>query len=67
MKNVKNSWTFKVWLTMCAFSIQLFTYRLCSEGYDVILACRNEEKGRAAVQTIKHTQPDALASTMKVR
>ena len=39
---------------------------LCEGGNDVILACRNEERGKNAVQKIKTANPNALASFMKV-
>lgn len=38
--------------------------RLCAQGHDVILACRNEERGMAAVEKICSEQGNALASYM---
>eukprot|EP00918_Siedleckia_nematoides_P024012 GHVU01051773.1.p1 GENE.GHVU01051773.1~~GHVU01051773.1.p1 ORF type:complete len:410 (+),score=109.43 GHVU01051773.1:88-1317(+) len=39
---------------------------LCEGGNDVILACRNEEKANRAIEKIKRTNPNALASFMKL-
>lgn len=39
---------------------------LCEGGNDVILACRNEEKGKAAVEKILSKNPNALATFMQV-
>lgn len=39
---------------------------LCEGGNDVILACRNEEKGKAAVEQILKKHPNALATFMQV-
>ncbi|ESO99701.1 hypothetical protein LOTGIDRAFT_141698 [Lottia gigantea] len=39
---------------------------LCEGGNDVILACRNEEKGKAAVETILKENPNALATFLKL-
>jgi hypothetical protein len=35
-------------------------------GNDVILACRNEDKGKAAVEQILKKNPNALATFMQV-
>lgn len=40
---------------------------LCEGGNDVILACRNEERGNRAVEKIKRQNPNALATFMQVR
>ncbi|CAI9715409.1 Hypothetical predicted protein [Octopus vulgaris] len=40
--------------------------RLCYLGHDVILACRNEERGRCAVENICNEQNNALASYMNL-
>ncbi|XP_071102583.1 retinol dehydrogenase 13-like isoform X1 [Haliotis cracherodii] len=39
---------------------------LCDGGNEVILACRNEEKGKAAVGKILKANPNALASFMQL-
>ena len=39
---------------------------LCEGGNDVILACRSEEKAKAAIEKIKRTNPNALATFMQV-
>lgn len=39
---------------------------LCEGGNDVILACRNEEKGKAAVEKILAKNPNALATYMQL-
>ena len=39
---------------------------LCEGGNDVILACRNEEKAKRAIEKIKRQNPDALATFMQV-
>ena len=39
---------------------------LCEGGNDVVLACRNEERGNRAVEKIKRQNPNALATFMKV-
>ena len=39
---------------------------LCEGGNDVILACRNEEKANRAIEKIKRTNPNALATYMNV-
>ena len=39
---------------------------LSNGGNEVILACRNEEKGKAAVGKILESNPNALASFMQV-
>ena len=39
---------------------------LCEGGNDVILACRNEDKGKAAVEQILKKNPNALATFMQV-
>ena len=39
---------------------------LCEGGNDVILACRNEEKTKAAIEKIKRQNPNALATFMQV-
>lgn len=39
---------------------------LCEGGNDVILACRNEEKGKAAVEQILKKHPNALATFMQL-
>ncbi|KAK6166831.1 hypothetical protein SNE40_023445 [Patella caerulea] len=39
---------------------------LCEGGNEVILACRNEEKGKAAVETILKDNPNALATFLKL-
>lgn len=39
---------------------------LCEGGNDVILACRNEEKGKAAVEKILSKNPNALATFMQL-
>ena len=40
---------------------------LCEGGNDVIFACRNEEKTNRAIEKIKRTNPNALATYMQVR
>lgn len=40
--------------------------RLCDGGNDVILACRNEGKGKDAVDKIIKANPNALATFMQV-
>ncbi|GAB1597828.1 retinol dehydrogenase 11-like [Argonauta hians] len=40
--------------------------RLCYLGHDVILACRNEERGKLAVENLRNEQRDALATYMNV-
>lgn len=42
-------------------------YLAADGGYDVILACRDQDKGLAAVQRIKKDNPSALASFMQVK
>ena len=39
---------------------------LCEGGNDVILACRNEEKAKRAIEKIKRQHPNALATFMNV-
>ena len=39
---------------------------LCEGGNDVILACRNEEKAKRAIEKIKRQNPNALATFMQV-
>jgi light-dependent protochlorophyllide reductase len=39
---------------------------LCEGGNDVILACRNEERGNRAVEKIKRQNPNALATYMQL-
>ncbi|CAI9742273.1 Hypothetical predicted protein [Octopus vulgaris] len=39
---------------------------LCEGGNDVILACRNEDKGKAAVEKILSKNPNALATFMQM-
>ena len=39
---------------------------LCEGGNHVILACRDEEKGKAAVDRILKKSPNALATFMQV-
>ena len=39
---------------------------LCEGGNDVILACRNEEKAKRAIEKIKCQNPNALATFMQV-
>jgi len=39
---------------------------LCEGGNDVILACRNEEKANRAIEKIKRTNPNALATFMNL-
>eukprot|EP00914_Ancora_sagittata_P019292 GHVO01038546.1.p1 GENE.GHVO01038546.1~~GHVO01038546.1.p1 ORF type:complete len:406 (+),score=118.01 GHVO01038546.1:49-1266(+) len=39
---------------------------LCEGGNDVILACRNEEKANKAIEKIKRTNPNALATYMQL-
>ena len=40
---------------------------LCEGGNDVILACRNEDKAKRAIEKIKRQNPNALATFMEVR
>ncbi|XP_062613562.1 retinol dehydrogenase 13-like [Saccostrea cucullata] len=40
--------------------------KLCEAGNDVILACRNEEKGKAAVEKILQENPNALATFLQL-
>lgn len=40
---------------------------LCEGGNDVIFACRNEEKTKAAIEKIKRQNPNALATFMQVK
>lgn len=42
------------------------TRYLCEGGNDVILACRNEEKANKAIEKIKRTNPNALATYMQL-
>jgi len=42
------------------------TRYLCEGGNDVILACRNEEKANRAIEKIKRTNPNALATFMQL-
>lgn len=39
---------------------------LCEAGNDVILACRNEEKAKVALEKIFKKFPNALATFMQV-
>jgi NAD(P)-dependent dehydrogenase (short-subunit alcohol dehydrogenase family) len=39
---------------------------LCQDGYEVILACRNPERGTAAAELIKSANQKAEASFMQV-
>lgn len=39
---------------------------LCEGGNDTILACRDENKAKTAIDKIKKLNPNALASFMKV-
>jgi len=39
---------------------------LCEGGNDVILACRDEEKAKRAIDKIKQQNPNALATYMHV-
>jgi len=39
---------------------------LCEGGNDVILACRDEEKAKRAIDKIKQQNPNALATCMHV-
>ena len=39
---------------------------LCEGGNDVIMACRNKEKAERAIEKIKRTNPNALATFMEV-
>lgn len=41
-------------------------YLAAEGGYDVILACRDQDKGQLAVQKIKRDNPSALATFMQV-
>lgn len=40
--------------------------KLCEAGNDVILACRDEVKGKAAVENILKENPNALATYLQV-
>ena len=40
---------------------------LCEGGNDVVLTCRDIDKGKEAVDEIKRKLPNALASFMEVR
>lgn len=42
------------------------TRYLCEGGNDVILACRSEDKANKAIEKIKRTNPNALATFMQV-
>lgn len=41
-------------------------YLAAEGGYDVVLACRDQDKGQLAVQKIKRDNPSALATFMQV-
>ena len=41
-------------------------YLAAEGGYDVVLACRDTEKGQSAVQRIKKDNPSALVTFMQV-
>lgn len=41
-------------------------YLAAEGGYDVVLACRDQDKGMDAVQRIKRENPSALATSMQV-
>lgn len=41
-------------------------YLAAEGGYDVVLACRDQDKGLGAVQRIKQDNPSALVSFMQV-
>ena len=40
--------------------------KLCEAGNDVILACRDEARGKAAVEKILQENPNALATFLQV-
>lgn len=40
--------------------------KLCEAGNDIILACRDEVKGKAAVENILKENPNALATYLQV-
>lgn len=42
-------------------------YLAAEGGYDVILACRDQEKGQLAVQKIRKDNPSALVTFMQVQ
>lgn len=41
-------------------------YLAAEGGYDVVLACRDQDKGLSAVQKIKRENPSALVGFMQV-
>lgn len=41
-------------------------YLAAEGGYDVVLACREQEKGQSAVQRIRRDNPSALVTFMQV-
>lgn len=49
----------------CGIGYKVAEY-MCEAGDNVFLACRSEEKGKAAVEKIKKKNPQALAHFLQV-
>ena len=49
----------------CGIGLEV-TRMLCRDGYDVIMACRSEQKAGAALEQLKEDNPNVSASFMQV-